>query len=173
MTQALVRPSQLDPCGIAVYNGNRPKGKARGIGYSSGSSRLSIPVGVLSWRQRLWPDQSLTLNTLPTGTTFGVHPTVSSAKSRLVKCRYRSIRHYDTASWRVGPIRGACVYLTERDPLYQKSAQCQNGRKTLGVFSRTQFAHPKGLSLRPGRGFLSRTTWMVRNSQRVLCIQKR
>ena len=74
MIQALVRSSQLDPYGIPVYNGNRPKGKARGIGYSSGSSRLSIPVGVPSWRQWLWPGQSLTQNTRPTGTTFGVRP---------------------------------------------------------------------------------------------------
>ena len=34
-------------------SGNRPKWKAKGIGYSSGSSPLSIPVGVPSRRQWL------------------------------------------------------------------------------------------------------------------------
>jgi hypothetical protein len=74
MIQSMVRSSRFDPYSIPVYNGNRPKGKARGIGYSSGSSRLSIPVGVPSWRQWLWPGQSLTQNTRQTGTTFGVRP---------------------------------------------------------------------------------------------------
>jgi hypothetical protein len=74
MTQLIVRSRQFDPFGILVYKSNRPKGKARGIGYSSGSSRLSIQASMPSWRQPLWPGQSLTQNTRQTGTTFGVRP---------------------------------------------------------------------------------------------------
>jgi hypothetical protein len=73
MTQSVVRSRQFELSGIFwyMYNGNRSKERAGGIGYSSSSSRLSILVGVPSWR-RLWPGQSLTQNTRLTGTAFGV-----------------------------------------------------------------------------------------------------
>jgi hypothetical protein len=74
MTQSRVCASQLDLCGVSVYNANRPQGQARGIGCPTGSSRLSALMDVLSWRQRLWSGQSLTQNTRQTGTTFGVTP---------------------------------------------------------------------------------------------------
>jgi hypothetical protein len=84
MTQILARSSRLDSDGRFGYNGNRPKRKARGIGHPTGSSRLSLLVGVSSWRQWLWPGQSLTQNTRPTGTTFGVRPLACVSHQDLV-----------------------------------------------------------------------------------------